>query len=107
VSPSPDPSAATLECPSLVFAEAAPDSSVLATLESPLQARIHHLAAPADLLGLVDLGQSGTGVANREEKLRVFFTAQGVMAPVHEVHSSLSAVSEPAASVSLVNDSRL
>jgi hypothetical protein len=27
-----------------------------------------------------------------------------VVTPVHEVHSSLSAVSEPAASVSLVND---
>jgi hypothetical protein len=46
---------ATLHRTSLVLAKSAPDTGVLATLERPLQARLHDLAASAHLLGLVDL----------------------------------------------------
>jgi hypothetical protein len=47
--------AAALNCAPLVLAESAPDTGVLATLERPLQARLHDLAPLAHLLGLVDL----------------------------------------------------
>jgi hypothetical protein len=39
------------------------------------------------LLGVVDLKQRGTRVPDREEQLRIFVTAGGVVTPVHEVHS--------------------
>jgi hypothetical protein len=53
-----------------------------------LQARVDDLATSADLFGLIDLEQGGTGVPNREEEFRVYVTTRGVVAPVHAVHSS-------------------
>jgi len=56
---------------------------VLAGLEGPLQALLAHVAATADLLGLLDLEDRGTRVADREEELGVLVEAGGTVAPIH------------------------
>src|SRR5690349_23183894 len=56
---------------------------VLAGLEGPGQALLAHLAATAHLLGLLDLEDGRTGVADREEQLRVLVEARGTVAPIH------------------------
>src|SRR6185437_10919571 len=80
-----------LQCAPLVFAQAAPDTGVLAALECPLQASLCYLAACAHLLRFIDLEQRGTGVPDREEQFRIDVTTGGVVTPVHAVHSSMSA----------------
>src|SRR5258708_25266156 len=87
VRPRPDPRRPALEGTPFVLAQSAPDARVLPALECPLQARLHNGTAPAYLFGLVDLEQRGTRVPNREEQLRIFVTAGGVVTPVHEIHS--------------------
>lgn len=52
-----------LECASLVFAHAAPDTGVLARLESPGEAFGGDRATVADNLGIGDLRESRTAVA--------------------------------------------
>jgi hypothetical protein len=52
-----------------------------------VQARLDHGAPLADLPGLINLEQRWTGVSDREEQLRVYVTAGGFVAPVHDVHS--------------------
>ena len=60
---------------------------VLTGSERPLQARLGHRAAAADLLGLLDLYERGAGVADRKEQLGILVTAGSAVAPVHAVHS--------------------
>jgi two-component system, sensor histidine kinase PdtaS len=50
-----EPDRAALERPPLVFAHPAPDPRVLAAVDGPAQALVHHRTPPADLLGFVDL----------------------------------------------------
>jgi hypothetical protein len=82
-----EPDRAALERPPFVLAHAAPDTCVLAAVDGPAQAFVHHRAPAADLFGFVDLEQRGTGVPDGEEQLRVHLTAGGFVAPVHDVHS--------------------
>ena len=65
------------------FAEATPDAVILAGLQRPLQTLLAHVAASAHLLGLLDLEDGRTGVADREEQLRVLVEARGTVAPIH------------------------
>ena len=87
----PGPGVAALEGAPLVLAEAAPHSMVLASLQRPREALFAHLAASAHLLGLLDLEDGRTGVADREEQLRVLVEALGTVAPIHGWWVSLSA----------------
>ena len=54
-----------------------------------VQAFVHDRATPADRLGLFDLNQGRSGVADREEQLGVLVTAGSLMAPVHAYHSNI------------------
>ena len=83
---------AALESAALVLAETAPDPMILAGLEGPLQALLAHVAASADLLGLLDLEDGRTGVADREEQFRVLVEARGTVAPIHGVGRSFEVV---------------
>src|ERR1700684_4450922 len=83
VRPGPDPGGPALERAPLVLAQPTPDARVLAALECPLQTWLHHGASLADLFGIVDLQQRGTRVPDREEQLRIFVTAGGVVTPSH------------------------
>ena len=74
---------AALERATLVLAEATPHAVVLAGLEGPGKTLLAYLTATADLLGLLDLEDRGTGVADREEQLRVLVEACGAAAPIH------------------------
>jgi len=56
---------------------------VLTGLERPREALFAHLAASAHLLGLLDLEDGRTGVADREEQLRVLVEAGRAVAPIH------------------------
>ena len=47
------------------------------------EALFAHLAATAHLLGLLDLEDRGTGVADREEQFRVLVEARGTVTPIH------------------------
>ena len=49
--------------------------SVLAGLQRPLEALFAHLTASAHLLGLLDLEDGRSGVADGEEQLRVLVEA--------------------------------
>ena len=80
---------AALERATLVLAEAAPHSVVLAGLEGPGKTLFAYLTATADLLGLLDLEDRGTGVADGEEQLRVLVEACGAAAPIHGWGDSL------------------
>ena len=75
--------AAALERAALVLAQPAPDAVVLAGLERPGEALLAHVAAPAHLLGLLDLEDGRSGVADREEQLRVLVEAGRTVAPIH------------------------
>lgn len=79
---------AATECATFVLAHAAPHAMILPRIESPLEAFFPHVTAAADLLGLRDLHQGGSGVANGKEQLRVLSKARSLMAPIHgEDHS--------------------
>jgi hypothetical protein len=56
---------------------------VLAGLERPRETLLAHLAASADLLGLLDLEDGRPGVADREEQLWILIEACRAVAPVH------------------------
>ena len=79
----PGPGVAALERAALVLAQPAPDTVVLSGLERPGEALLAHVAATAHLLGLLDLEDGRTGVADREEQLRVLVEASRTMAPIH------------------------
>ena len=53
-------------------------------LQGPLQTGVDDLATGAHHLGLGDLGDGGTGVADGEEELRVNGETCGLAAPVHK-----------------------
>ncbi len=74
---------AALEGATLVFAHAAPDAGVLAGLECPLQAGVHHRASPADAFGFLDLQEGRAGVSYREKQLRVLVKARCAVTPIH------------------------
>ena len=82
-----DPGAcvAALQRAPLVLAQAAPDPVVLTGLQRPRKTLLAHLAATAHLLGLLDLEDGRTGVADREEQLWVLVEARRAMAPIHGV----------------------
>src|SRR5258707_1959200 len=88
--PGPGTGVATLERAPLVLAHATPDSGVLTGLDGPAQTPLGHVASPADLLGLFDLQQCRSCVADRKEQLGVHVTAGCAVAPVHAVHSFVS-----------------
>src|SRR4051794_12871385 len=79
----PGASVATLQRPPLVLAEATPDTVVLPGLVGPCEALFAHVAASAHLLGLLDLEDRGTGVADREEQFRVLVEARRTVTPIH------------------------
>jgi len=56
---------------------------VLTRLERPGEALFAHLTASAHLLGLLDLEDGRTGVADREKQFRVLVEARGTVAPIH------------------------
>src|SRR5690554_3084186 len=76
-------SGATLEGTALVLGQATPHAGVLAVLQRPLEADVDDRAPLADGLGLFDLRQGRTGVADGEEQLGVFGQTCGIVAPVH------------------------
>ena len=76
-------SGAALQGATLVFAEAAPHARVLTGLEGVLEADLGDGAPGADGLGLLDLVDGGTSVADREEEFRVCGEAGGLVAPIH------------------------
>src|SRR5690606_13227449 len=61
---------------------ASPDAVVLSGVQRPAQALAGHGAAPAGRLGLLDLCQGRPVGPGREEQLRVFVAAGGLVAPV-------------------------
>jgi hypothetical protein len=61
--------------PALVLRHAAPHAGVLAGLQRPPQACVHHLAAAAHLFRVLDLQQRRPGIPDREEQLRVLVPA--------------------------------
>src|SRR5690349_23245097 len=79
----PGTSLATLQRAPLVLGEPTPDAGVLARAEGPVQARLHHGAAAADGLCLLDLNHCRAGRPDREEQLRVLVAAERAVAPVH------------------------
>ncbi len=79
----PGPGVAALERATLVLAHPTPDTVVLPGLEGPGEALLAHLAASAHLLGLLDLEDGRTGVADREEQLWVLVEARRAVAPIH------------------------
>src|SRR5215471_6757578 len=91
VGASPHPAEPPLVGAPLVLAHAAPHARVLSALHGPLQAGLNHRAPQAYAFGLVDLEQRRPCVSDREEQFRIHLTAGGVMAPVHAVHSSMTA----------------
>jgi two-component sensor histidine kinase len=76
-----------LQRPSLVLAQSAPNTGVLAAVNGPAKALVHHGAATADLLGLFHLQERGAAVSDREEQLWIYLATGGDVAPVHGVHS--------------------
>src|SRR5436190_530779 len=56
---------------------------VLSRLEGPGEALLAHLAASAHLLGFLDLEDGRSGVADREEQLRVLIEARRAVTPIH------------------------
>ena len=79
----PGTGVAALQRATLVLAQAAPDTVVLPGLEGPCEALFAHVAASAHLLGLLDLQDGRTGVADREEQFRVLVEARGTVTPIH------------------------
>jgi hypothetical protein len=64
-----EPDRPALERAPLVLAHPAPDAGVLAGLDRPAQAFLHHRAAAADLFRFLDLEQRRTAVPDGEEQL--------------------------------------
>src|SRR5580692_6209826 len=103
----PDPAEPALVSAPFVFAHAAPHARVLPALDRPLQAALDDRAPAAHALGLFDLEQRWTCVSDRKEQFRIHLTAGGVVAPVHAVHSSMTAgltARNPLGPATLVND---
>ena len=76
-------SGATLESATFVFAQTAPDSGILTGLEGPLQAGLCDFTAATDSLCFLNLEQRGSGVADREEELRILIEACCTVSPIH------------------------
>src|SRR6056297_579623 len=79
----PQSGVAPLQGASFILAEAAPHARVLTGFQCPPQTLVDYRAASAHGLCFLDLDESRSGVADREEQLRVFVTAGCLVAPVH------------------------
>src|SRR5450759_343051 len=79
------PGIATFEGAPFVLGQSAPDSGVLAGLDSPFQAGLNDLTATAYGLGFFYLEKRGAGVPNREEQLGVLVQAGSAVAPSHQI----------------------
>jgi hypothetical protein len=76
-------SIATLQRSTFVFAQASPHAMILSGLKCPLEALFADITAAAYDLGLFDLQDGGTRVADGEEELRILIEACRLVAPVH------------------------
>src|SRR5665647_2134269 len=75
---------AALEGTPFVLRQAAPHAKILPRLDGPFQAGLNDLAATAYGLRLFDLQESGAGVPDREEQLRIFIQTGSAIAPSHQ-----------------------
>ena len=76
-------SRAALERPTLVLAQSAPDSCILTGFQGPLQAGLCYFTAATYGLRFLNLKQGGSGVADREEELRILIEACCTVSPIH------------------------
>lgn len=76
-------SGATLERATLVLAQTAPDSGILTGFEGPLKAGLCNFTTATDSLCFLNLEQRGSGVADREEELRILIEACCTVSPIH------------------------
>src|SRR5699024_9295217 len=76
-------SGAALECPTLVLAQSTPDSCILTGFQGPLQAGLCYFTAATYGLRFLNLKQGGSGVADREEELRILIEACCTVSPIH------------------------
>src|SRR5699024_9751312 len=76
-------SGAALERPTLVLAQSAPDSCILTGFQGPLQAGLGYFTAATYGLRFLNLKQGGSGVADREEELRILIEACCTVSPIH------------------------
>jgi len=79
-----------LDRPALVLAQATPYPGVLPGVNGPAKALLNRGAAPAHLLGFLNLQERGSAVPDRKEQLRIHLTTGGDMAPVHDFNSFLA-----------------
>ena len=75
---------AAFEGTAFVLRQAAPHAKILPRLDGPHKAGLNHLTATANSLRLLDLQESGAGVPNREEQLRIFIQTGSAIAPSHQ-----------------------
>ena len=77
---------AAFELSTLPFGQGPPNSNVVPELQGETQAEIHDRAAVTHRLGLRDLHQGRTRVADRKEQLRVLTQASSAIRPVGGPH---------------------
>lgn len=77
------PSVAALQRTTLVFAQASPYAVVLTGLKCPCKALFTNFAAATNDFRFLDLKNGRAGIADGEEKLRVFIQTCCAMAPIH------------------------
>jgi len=73
-----------VECAAFILGWSAPDSGVLAGLDSPFHAGVNHLASTAYGLCFLDLEKRGASVPNGEEQFRVLAEAGSTITPRHQ-----------------------
>ena len=76
------PRSTTLQCPSLVFAKATPDSRILISVERILQAVFGDGAMRTDRFRSIDLLHGRTGIAYWKKKLRVYRQTRCSVTPI-------------------------
>ena len=85
-------SCATFERPTLILTESTPDTRILVRVEGVLEAVLRDRAMRADSFGSVYLLNSGTGVSNGKEKLRIHGQTCRSVSPIHCVSILLCAL---------------
>ena len=75
-------SCTTLESAALVLTQTAPDSRILTGFEGPLKAGLCDFTTATDSLCFLNLEQRGSGVADREEELRILIEACCTVSPI-------------------------
>ena len=76
-------SGTTFESATLILAQTSPDSGILTGLEGPLKAGLCDFTTATDSLCFLNLEQRGSGVADREEELRILIEACCTVSPIH------------------------